>query len=589
MAIYLSKHLPDMLKACVSYKNGEYVKALEECYLKIDASIKTPEVLKEIQQLAKSSKGDDDEAAVDYEEENVGQLYEEATMPLDKLVAKFTHAAAQKAKAEEEEDPDCKPGSSKAMCSPGASGSTSKPGNSGSSSSGSGSAAGSSSAGASCSSASTKTNGEAEAASSSSATTSEPVKSENGVELIVQGKKIELEIPKEAEESVTEGKDAPSSSETEPVSSTTTNGSNGANGEKSKDVKPEQETGEADSSEKSKDAKPETVIKAENGEKDVSSSVSNGVSDKSEPKVSTNGVVSEGSGESTPAPRRKKVHPVRMPIPEEAKQETRSSPRKTGRPISFVAAQCLENSDSEDSEEDAGYKVGDKDSDDSSEDVDDEEEDLGEDSDDDDEDEYAEDDEEEEDERFLSDMQEPGYDSGATAVVCFMKWEGDSLSLWVANAGDSRCVVCREGKAIDMSHDHKPELDTEAKRIVRAGGRVTEDGRVNGGLNLSRALGDHSYKQNDTLPPAEQMISPLPDVEHIVLNPTKDKFLVLACDGIWNSMSSQEVVDFVGSRMEKEQNLSKICEEVNFKTYLFLHKVYPVTTIKFSFFIPTAI
>lgn len=61
--------------------------------------------------------------------------------------------------------------------------------------------------------------------------------------------------------------------------------------------------------------------------------------------------------------------------------------------------------------------------------------------------------------------------------------------LHVGNAGDSRCVLCRSGKAVDMSVDHKPEDDIERNRILKAGGQVTKDGRVNGGLNLSRAIG----------------------------------------------------------------------------------------------------
>ena len=60
----------------------------------------------------------------------------------------------------------------------------------------------------------------------------------------------------------------------------------------------------------------------------------------------------------------------------------------------------------------------------------------------------------------------------------------------VANAGDSRAVLCRKGKAVDLSVDHKPEDPIELKRITCAGGKVTPDGRVNGGLNLSRALGN---------------------------------------------------------------------------------------------------
>ena len=75
--------------------------------------------------------------------------------------------------------------------------------------------------------------------------------------------------------------------------------------------------------------------------------------------------------------------------------------------------------------------------------------------------------------------------------------------LYVANAGDSRCVVCRGGKAVDMSIDHKPEDEVEQTRINNAGGKVTFDGRVNGGLNLSRALGEqpstHSQGPHRTL------------------------------------------------------------------------------------------
>lgn len=60
----------------------------------------------------------------------------------------------------------------------------------------------------------------------------------------------------------------------------------------------------------------------------------------------------------------------------------------------------------------------------------------------------------------------------------------------MANAGDSRCVLCRAGKAVDLSIDHKPEDEAERNRIEKAGGNVTVSGRVNGGLNLSRAIGN---------------------------------------------------------------------------------------------------
>lgn len=70
---------------------------------------------------------------------------------------------------------------------------------------------------------------------------------------------------------------------------------------------------------------------------------------------------------------------------------------------------------------------------------------------------------------------------------------------YVANAGDSRSVLCRAGKAIALSEDHKPESTIEENRIKKAGGSVVM-GRVNGGLNLTRSFGDFDYKTNEKLP-----------------------------------------------------------------------------------------
>jgi len=94
---------------------------------------------------------------------------------------------------------------------------------------------------------------------------------------------------------------------------------------------------------------------------------------------------------------------------------------------------------------------------------------------------------------------------------------------------------------------------------------------VNGGLNLSRAIGDHTYKQTPSLELKDQMISSFPDIRTLQLEQGKDEFMVLACDGIWNSMSSQEVVDFVRPRIKEGKKLSEICDE------LFFHCLAPNT------------
>jgi protein phosphatase 1G len=71
-------------------------------------------------------------------------------------------------------------------------------------------------------------------------------------------------------------------------------------------------------------------------------------------------------------------------------------------------------------------------------------------------------------------------DAGATAVVAAVRGK----QLYVANAGDSRAILSRRGKAIALSSDHKPALPTELSRIEKAGGWVTAQGRINGNLNL---------------------------------------------------------------------------------------------------------
>jgi protein phosphatase 1G len=232
------------------------------------------------------------------------------------------------------------------------------------------------------------------------------------------------------------------------------------------------------------------------------------------------------------------------------------------------APSCSKLTESSDDEEDTTEEEPDSDDDpddvwnadaaDSDSDDDDDDE-LGDDAEDeDDDDDEDEDGDAEELEPEMGFGEEPGADSGCTAVVALLH----NNELYVANAGDSRCVLCRAGKAIEMSIDHKPEDTIEQDRIHKAGGRVTCDGRVNGGLNLSRAIGDHTYKKNSAISDRDQMITALPDVKSITLDDS-DEFMVLACDGIWNVMSSQDVVDFVRARIQAgTAKLSAICEEM---------------------------
>lgn len=142
---------------------------------------------------------------------------------------------------------------------------------------------------------------------------------------------------------------------------------------------------------------------------------------------------------------------------------------------------------------------------------------------------------------------DPSYHptAGCTAVAAVL--QGNQL--YVANAGDSRCVLGRDGRAFEMSEDHKPELPGELARIRKAGGYV-EAGRVNSNLNLSRCLGDLEYKRNLSLQPHEQIISGYPEVRTTTIGPN-DHFMVIACDGIWDILTSQQCVEFVYQRLSR--------------------------------------
>ena len=160
--------------------------------------------------------------------------------------------------------------------------------------------------------------------------------------------------------------------------------------------------------------------------------------------------------------------------------------------------------------------------------------------------------------------------AGCTSVVAVIL----DKTVVVANAGDSRAVLCRAGGLAEpLSFDHKPlqvsvclccslasflvrltycndhSKKREMSRIVRAGGFVNQFGRVNGNLNLSRSIGDLKYKQVPGIAPADQMITAEPDIISTTLRPG-DEFIVLGCDGIWDCLSNEECVKYIHDRID---------------------------------------
>ncbi|KAK9469781.1 phosphatase 2C-like domain-containing protein [Lipomyces arxii] len=156
-------------------------------------------------------------------------------------------------------------------------------------------------------------------------------------------------------------------------------------------------------------------------------------------------------------------------------------------------------------------------------------------------------------------LQDPNFGndpSGCTATTILIS----DTTIFAANAGDSRTVLGVKGQAKPLSYDHKPTNEGERARIEAAGGFV-DSGRVNGNLALSRAIGDFDFKKSPDLPPEEQVVTAFPDVLEHEIGPD-DEFVVLACDGIWDCLSSQAVVEFVRRGIAEKQPLALICENL---------------------------
>ncbi|XP_043253841.1 probable protein phosphatase CG10417 [Colletes gigas] len=515
VATYCARKLPDFIKQTDAYKRGDIRQALIDAFLGFDATLVKIQVLYILRKLAENdqheliSESSDEEENINNldEEENVNNLSMEATMPLEEVMAKYqseSNTIGANLKNETCNKPDCS--ASPFLLS---------------------------SSGAGCSSSS----------SSSSWNTNETDVSSSSQPCVSA-----LSSTMERKES-----ECPGSNEAEQVLDSTT--SNGNEPTKSADM--------PDSSEDvdKKVSSPGKIICAESNanEVEVNGAESKRIGDADSSKSGGDNV---SSSSCTPVENG------------DAGQQERisSTGRRRIQPITLY--HTLLKKDTEDSEEDDDDDENDETFDgvpenfsdeDDTEDVDEDESDEDEDEEDEDRDEEDEDgddnidDYNDDNDSALLKPPEPGYDSGCTAVVAIMKGN----ELYVANVGDSRCVLCSNGEAVDLSLDHKPEDEPEKKRIIKAGGKISAGGRINGGLNLSRAIGDHAYKQNVNLPLEEQIISSLPDVRHITIEPGKDEFIVLACDGIWNFMSSQDVIEFISDRLTNNyNNLSKICEEL---------------------------
>jgi len=120
--------------------------------------------------------------------------------------------------------------------------------------------------------------------------------------------------------------------------------------------------------------------------------------------------------------------------------------------------------------------------------------------------------------------------SGTTAVVALLI----DNQRYIANLGDSKAVICQQGSVSFSTKDHKATDPDEIGRIQELGGQVV-DGRVNGQLSITRALGDSNLSP---------FVIPTPDIYEQVAS-KYDEFMVLASDGVWDVLSPEDIVRMI--------------------------------------------
>ncbi|XP_075773981.1 integrin-linked kinase-associated serine/threonine phosphatase 2C isoform X3 [Pelodiscus sinensis] len=184
------------------------------------------------------------------------------------------------------------------------------------------------------------------------------------------------------------------------------------------------------------------------------------------------------------------------------------------------------------------------------------------------------------DEEFLkqASSQKPAWKDGSTATCVLAV---DNI-LYIANLGDSRslnittyegflsaqAILCRYNEesqkhtALSLSKEHNPTQYEERMRIQKAGGNV-RDGRVLGVLEVSRSIGDGQYKRSGVIS--------VPDIKRCQLS-HNDRFILLACDGLFKVFSPEEAVNFILSCLEPQYE-GELCHSQ--------YEIFPCILMKF--------
>ena len=145
--------------------------------------------------------------------------------------------------------------------------------------------------------------------------------------------------------------------------------------------------------------------------------------------------------------------------------------------------------------------------------------------------------------------------TGSTALVVSHFKSGESTYLNILNTGDSRCILCRDNFAMPLTKDHKPNWPEEYCRITELGGKIEfdqYDWRIKD-LSVSRAFGDLD---------ATPYVTHLPDLFKYKLDKS-DKFIIICCDGMVETLSNSDAVNFVLLKCYSKDTKTRINKNIN--------------------------
>ena len=124
--------------------------------------------------------------------------------------------------------------------------------------------------------------------------------------------------------------------------------------------------------------------------------------------------------------------------------------------------------------------------------------------------------------------------SGSTATVVLIT---GSRHVYIASLGDTRAILSRgpsmQGTLVELTDDHNFRNPVELERLLQNNVEISEDCRIGMMIEVSRSLGDFDPVTLEKIPG----VTPVPEIRHLQLD-TFDEFIVIACDGLWDVMSS---------------------------------------------------